>query len=281
MADRSGRHRARARWWRGAVLRHAADVHRDLQMYVIAQPVEDVTSAFQGAQLAEERVKSYTKLATSPRVLTAVVTRLRLSTTPERLALQITATGETDAVIIDLAATDRSAERAAAIADATADALAEVVGELERSSVPAGVSPVSVRVVQAASIPTAPSSIGLTRLLVIGLFAGLVTVSPQRWSNALDTSITSLEHLRDATGAPNLGWVVQDGSVKKRPLIVHDDPQSSRAEVFRQLRTNLQSVDIDNPSKVVVVTSALPARARRPRSSTLRSPSVPQAARCS
>jgi capsular exopolysaccharide synthesis family protein len=43
---------------------------------------------------------------------------------------------------------------------------------------------------------------------------------------------------------------------------VHEDPQSPRAEAFRQLRTNLQYVDVDNPRKVVIVTSALPGEGK-------------------
>ena len=44
----------------------------------------------------------------------------------------------------------------------------------------------------------------------------------------------------------------------KRPLTVHEDQQAPRAEAFRQLRTNLQFVDVDHPRKVIVVTSSLP-----------------------
>jgi succinoglycan biosynthesis transport protein ExoP len=45
--------------------------------------------------------------------------------------------------------------------------------------------------------------------------------------------------------------------VKDQPLLVDVDPQSLRAESFRQLRTNIQFLDVDDPIKVVVVTSAV------------------------
>jgi capsular exopolysaccharide synthesis family protein len=80
--------------------------------------------------------------------------------------------------------------------------------------------------------------------------------------NALDISVKSPEQLRDASGAPILGTIAFDSQVPKRPLIVHEDPQSPRSEAFRQLRTNLQFVDVDNPRKVIVVTSSMPGEGK-------------------
>ena len=63
----------------------------------------------------------------------------------------------------------------------------------------------------------------------------------------MDVSVKSPEQLRTASGAPNLGTIAFDAQVPKRPLIVHEDPHSPRSEAFRQLRTNLQFVDVDKP----------------------------------
>jgi non-specific protein-tyrosine kinase len=43
---------------------------------------------------------------------------------------------------------------------------------------------------------------------------------------------------------------------------VQADPHSQRAEAFRQLRTNLQFVDIDNSPRSIVVTSSIPAEGK-------------------
>jgi capsular exopolysaccharide synthesis family protein len=117
---------------------------------------------------------------------------------------------------------------------------------------------VVVRVVEPADVPTTPTSTGLPVTLALGLLAGLaVGVGGALARNTLDTSIKSPEDLREASGAPNLGLVAFDAGVPKRPLTVHEDPQSPRAEAFRQLRTNLQFVDVDSPPQAIVVTSAL------------------------
>jgi len=122
---------------------------------------------------------------------------------------------------------------------------------------------VAVRVVQPAPVPTAPSSTGLPVTLTLGLLAGLaVGVGGALARNALDTSVKALEQLREAANAPNLGTIAYDSDVPKRPLTVHEEPQSPRTEAFRQLRTNLQFVDVDNPRKVIVVTSSLPGEGK-------------------
>ena len=135
----------------------------------------------------------------------------------------------------------------------------ELVAELERPSTPDDVPPVVVRVVEPATVPTAPSSTGLPVTLALGLLGGAAAGFGLALArNAMDTSIKSLEQLHKAAGVPNLGTIAYDGKIPKRPLTVHEDPPSPRAEAFRQLRTNLQYVDVDNPRKVIVVTSALP-----------------------
>jgi non-specific protein-tyrosine kinase len=99
--------------------------------------------------------------------------------------------------------------------------------------------------------------------LALGFVAGLaVGVAMALTRNALDTSVKSPEALRDASGAPNLGTIAHDAQVPRRPLTVHEDPQSPRAEAFRQLRTNLQFVDVDKPRKVIVVTSSMPTEGK-------------------
>ena len=91
------------------------------------------------------------------------------------------------------------------------------------------------------------------------MLAGLaVGVGGALARNALDTSVKSPDQLRVVADAPNLGVLAFDAAVPKRPLTVHEDPQSPRSEAFRQLRTNLQFLDVDTPHKVVAVTSSMP-----------------------
>jgi capsular exopolysaccharide synthesis family protein len=230
-----------------------------LTLYVSAQTGDTASTAFQGAQLSQQRVTSYVELVQSRRVAEDVVARLQLPVTPEALAGHVTASSALDSVLIDVSVQDISPTSAAVVANAIGEVFTELVDELERPVDPGARQAVAVRVVQPAAEPVTPSSTGLPVTLVLGLLVGsAVGVAGALARNALDTSIKSPDQLRTAAGAPNLGTIAHDAAVPKRPLTVHEDPQSPRAEAFRQLRTNLQFVDVDNPRKVIVVTSSLP-----------------------
>ncbi len=230
-----------------------------LTLYVSAQSGDTASTAYQGAQLSQQRVTSYVELVQSRRVAEDVVSRLQLPVTPETLAGRVTAASALDSVLIDVSVRDVSPASAAVTANAVGQVFTELVDELERPVDPAAPQAVAVRVVQPAAEPVGPSSTGLPVTLALGLLVGLaVGVAGAVARNALDTSIKSPEQLRFAAGAPNLGTIAHDAAVPRRPLTVHEDSQSPRAEAFRQLRTNLQFIDVDTPRKVIVVTSALP-----------------------
>ncbi|MGH4007945.1 MAG: polysaccharide biosynthesis tyrosine autokinase [Pseudonocardiaceae bacterium] len=230
-----------------------------LTMYVAAQTGDDTTnSAFQGAQLSQQRVTSYIELVSSTRVSREVIDRLGLADTPQAVAERITASSPPESVLINVAVTGRSPEQVAAMANTTGDVLTELVADLEQPKVPNEVPPVAVRVVESAAVPTAPSSTGLPVTLALGLLTGLALgVGAALARNAQDTSVKSPDRLRELARAPNLGTIAYDSQVPQRPLTVHEDPQSPRSEAFRQLRTNLQFVDVDHPRKIIVVTSSV------------------------
>jgi capsular exopolysaccharide synthesis family protein len=63
--------------------------------------------------------------------------------------------------------------------------------------------------------------------------------------------------VEQVTDVPILGGIVFDPKAKERPLIVHVDPRSPRAESFRTLRTNLQFLDVGRTDRSFVVTSSI------------------------
>ncbi|HEY0815771.1 MAG TPA: polysaccharide biosynthesis tyrosine autokinase [Pseudonocardia sp.] len=234
-----------------------------LTLYVSAQTANTADTAYQGGLLSQQRVKSYVELIRSVRVSEAVVADLHLAATPEQVASQISAASTVDSVLIDVGVTDPDAQRAAATVNAVSTVFVRLVDELERPAVPGAVPPVAVRVVRPASVPRTPSSPGLPLMLGIGLLGGLVLgVGAALSRNLLDTSVRSTEQLRAIANAPILATIGYDAAVRKRPLTVHEAPQAPRAEAFRQLRTNLGFVDVDNHHKVLVLTSALPGEGK-------------------
>ena len=234
-----------------------------LTMYVSSQGGDTTSAAYQGAQLSQQRVSSYVQLVSSRRVSEDVIRKLRVPATPEDLSEQITASSSIDSVLIDIAVVDQSPVRAAQLANAVGEVFTGLVSELERPVTSGLPQAVAVRVVQPAAVPVEPSSTGLPVTLALGIVGGLALgVGGAFVRNSLDISVKSPEHLRESAGAPNLGTIAHDPAVPKRPLTVHEDPHSPRSEAFRQLRTNLQFVDVDRPRKVIVITSSMPAEGK-------------------
>lgn len=230
-----------------------------LSMYVSSQAAVTPQAAYTAAQLSSDRVKSYTGLVDSSRVTKAVIQQLGLPMSPSALAGEITASSTLDSVVIGVSVQDASAQRSADIANAVATDFTQLVAELEKPTVPGAVAPVAIRVVSPATPPGSPSSPGLLSRLLPGLVAGLALgVVLAFLRNSMDNSLKTIEALQDVTEAPNLGFIAYDPKVSRRPLTVQEEPRSARAEAFRYLRTNLQFVDVDEPPRVVLLTSAVP-----------------------
>src|SRR6476646_11727178 len=145
-----------------------------LTMYVSSQGADTTQAAFQGAQLSQDRVASYTELLVGPRVTSDVIRRLGLPEAPDELAAKMRATSKLDSVLLDVTVTDGSPQRATDIANAVGGVFPDLVAELERPTTLGGRPAVAVRVVQPALVPTRPSSANLPLTLAIGLLAGLV-----------------------------------------------------------------------------------------------------------
>lgn len=235
-----------------------------LQMYVASPvPATSESSFLSAAELAQNRVKSYTEIATSPRVLSGAIDRLRLDMTPDQLRERVVAATTEETVVITIDVTDTSPERAASIANAIGSGLSTTVDDIERPQFPGAPVPVAVRAVQDAPVPTVQSSIDLKRLLAVGLLFGVaVGVAAALARNAMDNTVKSREQLAELVGAPSLGTVGYSSRMPKRPLAVVEDPLGPQAEDFKRLRTNIQFVDVGNPHKLFAITSALPGEGK-------------------
>jgi polysaccharide biosynthesis transport protein len=223
---------------------------------------DSVGSLQQGNQFAQARVRSYANIVNTPIVLEDVVDELGLSMDARRLASRVQATAPLDTVLINVTASDPDPALAQAIANATADRFSEVAAELETPE-GGGPSPVSVTVVRPADLPETPSSPRPTLNLALGLLVGLaVGVGAALLRDALDTSVKTVATVQEELGLSPLGIIGYDADATRRPLIVHAEPGSTRAEAFRQLRTNLRFIDVDRPPRSIVVTSAGPAEGK-------------------
>ncbi|MGG5260592.1 polysaccharide biosynthesis tyrosine autokinase [Phycicoccus avicenniae] len=225
------------------------------QFFVSTTGSEDSVSLLQGSTFTQQRVKSYTQLLSTPRILDPVAQAVGGDATS--VARQVTATTPPDTVLIEVAVRDSDPERARAIGTAIAAEFPAAVSELE-SPQGAKSSPVKVTVVQPPTTPAGPVSPKPLRNVALGAVLGLLLgLGLAVLRQVLDKGIKTADDVKQITDAPILGAIQHDPDAQKRPLIVEVDPRSPRAEAFRALRTNLQFVDAANHPRTLVVTSSL------------------------
>lgn len=228
------------------------------QLFVSVRSTDaGIATLNQGSAFTQQRVKSYADIVTSPIIAEAVITELRLPFTAEQLVSRISATSPMDTVLLDITVTDTDPVRAAAIADAVGAEFPRLVNRLET---PSGrtVSPVLVSVTRRAGVPTSPVAPRIPLNLALGLLLGLALgVGAAVLRDQLNTSVNGVADVERLTGAIPLGVVPYDATAAKHPLVTTDQ-FGGRAEAFRTLRTNLQFADVDDPPRVIAVSSALP-----------------------
>ncbi|HEY0693666.1 MAG TPA: polysaccharide biosynthesis tyrosine autokinase [Kribbella sp.] len=232
------------------------------QLFVSTAGSEDATSLLQGSSFTQQRVKSYADIVTSPQVLEPVIKSLGLETTAVELANRIVANVPLDTVLINVTVRDGSPERLAAIASAVASTFSKTVVQLDRPSSrgPAAVKVSVVRIPVVPSAPVLPNPLRNTALgLVLGLVAGFGLALVR---DRLDKGVKGERDIQAVTDVPVIGGIGFDSDAPGRPLIVHVDPHSPRAEAFRQVRTNLQFIDVANHPRSIVLTSAMPGEGK-------------------
>ncbi|MCL6738327.1 polysaccharide biosynthesis tyrosine autokinase [Streptomyces neyagawaensis] len=226
----------------------------------IATGDKDSANAYQGGLFTQQRVKSYTRIVSSPAVLDRVINELDLHTTPGRLARKISAQAPLDTTLINIRVNDSSAARAQSIADETAAQFTKYIVAVEGSAI--GTQPlVKASVVGGAQPPSTPTSPRPALNVAIGLLVGgVVGVGGAVLRRALDTTIRSAD---DVSSHLNLTTV---GAVPP-PDRRHKNSGSRagatwRAEALSLLRTRLRFSDGDRMPNSLLISSALPGEGR-------------------
>ncbi len=215
----------------------------------------------QGSNFTQARINTYVGLATTPVVLNPVIADLDLGVTASELKSDVSASAALNSTLITITASDPDPVQAANIANAVAASLSSAVPQLEPEAAD-GSSPVRLSRVSDAQPALKPSSPNVPLNLALGTLVGLALgIGVAVLRTTLDNRVRTPRDAEQVTSAPPIGAIAYDTKAKERPLIVHADPLSPRAESFRALRTNLQFLDMGGRASFVI-TSSIPSEGK-------------------
>jgi len=228
------------------------------RLFVSTNSSGSASEIYQANLTSQQRVASYTELVMGETLAQRTITKLGLDMSPKELTSRVKASTKVDTVLINVSVRDESPIRARDIADALSDEFVTMVRELETPQ--DGTAPdARVVVEQRASIPETAVTPKPIRNFAIGLAAGLLLgIGFAFLRDWLDNTVKDRQTLEDVTGVGLVGSIPLDKELRTKPAISFDGNNSAIAEAFRKLRTNLQFLAVDNPPRVIVVTSSLP-----------------------
>ncbi len=232
------------------------------RLFVSSTGGQSMNDIYQGNRLSQERVGSYTEIIKGETLAQRTIEKLNLDMSAGALQAKIEATSKLDTVLINLKVTDASPVRARDLANALSDEFVVMVRELETPG--PGVRPdARVVVEQRATVPEIPFTPKKALNIALGLAAGLtVGAVLALLREILDNTVKDRETLEQITGVATVGSVPLDKVRREEPAISFDGDNSSIAEAFRKIRTNLQFLAVDNPPRVIVVTSSAPSEGK-------------------
>ncbi len=232
------------------------------RLFVSTSAGKSVSDSYQGQRLSQERVLSYTQLLMGETLAQRTIDKMNLDVTARQLKNKVNATAKPDTVLIDVDVLDASPIRARDIANALSDEFVVMVRVLET---PDPISKPDARVIveQRASIPNTPAVPNPKRNIAAGLGLGmLLGTGLALLRDRLDNTVKSREALEEITHVGLVGSIPLDKDRRKETAISFETSNTGISEAFRKLRTNLQFLNVDNPPRVIVITSSTPAEGK-------------------
>jgi capsular exopolysaccharide synthesis family protein len=210
---------------------------------------DDTASAYQGALLSEQLVKSFAQIMESRATAEAALRVDPQPFSPRELQERVHAEPITDTLLITLGVEDTDPTRAKRMTNSVARAFILTVPKLQSGSA------LRVSLVEPALTPTEPVRPRTTKNVVIGLLIGLMLGTGFGFlRELLDRTVKTPEDLEAAAGAPVVGSI-PPFKAAKQPLPVAGQPRTPVAEAFRKLRTNFSFLAVDRETLCCVVTS--------------------------
>lgn len=227
------------------------------RLFVSTSNGGSTTELYQGNLYSQQRVASFTQILTGEALARRTVENLGTAIDADELRSRVSATASPGTVLITVSVRDEQPETAARLANAVSDEFVEFVRELDGNENAATADRVVVeQYASAASSPVSPRTARNTFLaLIVGALVGLAIVVVR---DRMNLALKSESDIADAAQSKVLGRVPFDSHLRATQKVDAATFDHTTIEAFRSLRTNLQYVRVDNPPRVVSVTSSVP-----------------------
>lgn len=221
-----------------------------------------------GNNIANQRVKTYVALGSARVVAERVIDELNLEQSPESLVSTVSVTNPLETTSLQVSVNAATPEHARDIAEAWVRGMAAEVN-IQETADAATQGAVFLSPLDSARLPSGPSSPNVKLALAIGALLGLaIAIGYGLLRYTLDRRIRSVDSVERETSVAVVGTVPEEKTFTADDrLIPFDGGNSSNSasahlfpisEAMRELRTNIQFMDVDNPPRVMIVTSPLP-----------------------
>ena len=230
------------------------------QLFVSIPPAAiDIGLLATSGNFTQQRVKTYANVINGPDTLKPVIETLGLDISWFDLAKKVKGSAPLDTSLINLSVSDESPELAAALANAIGKQFESTAAFFEIEDA-LGSSPVKVTLAKYAVVPESPSSPKPLLNFMLGLILGFgIGVGIGILRQIFDDTVKNEEQLNE-TGL--LGAIGFDPEAGSKPLLSQISSFSTRAEAYRQLRTNVEFLRADNPPQVISIASPLPGEGK-------------------
>lgn len=224
--------------------------------FFVTTPNVGTNSPLSGDQFGQQRVNSYVQLAQSDRLASMVLVDTGLRLTPRTVTQMVSADADINTVLLTTTVMGTDPEVTLKIAKSISTQLVKLVHDIETQDGKRA-SPVQLDVVSGPSLLPDPVSPNKKKDVGAGLAIGLILgLGLAALRELTDATIRSTEALQVVSGHPALGVIPHERHIEKSPLILSGQGGAARAEAFRQLRTSLQFLNVDRPTRTLVVTSS-------------------------
>lgn len=240
---------------------------------VTTGPSDSVGTAAVAARFAQDRIKSYQSLVKSRTVAEFVIHKLGLNQGTVDLINQVSGLVQQDSAVLEITATAGNPKDAARLAEAWVQGMIFAVDRLESvgGQGAGGKSIVHLASFDSATTPKAPFSPDFNGAIAIGSLAGfLLGFAYATLLMRLDLRVKTPRQITENFAISVIGSLPYNQGLRSRDknsnLANSAAPANGKQarenrildELVKKLRTNLNFINVDNPPKRIVITSALP-----------------------